>query len=123
MMRRFGALCLRCFFEFEAWNPTSRPEVCGDATFADPKSPRRWLAQVKHLYSETNLARDLQTTGPRQAERFSWKTSAQAYLGLIASLRASRRNKKARLILPCDPRKLYTVERPLNRQERRAGSS
>jgi hypothetical protein len=31
--------------------------------------------------------------------------------------RAPRRNKKARLTLPCHPRKLYMVEWPLNRQE------
>ncbi len=70
-----------------ASNTASLPEVCGDAAlFADPKSPRDWLAQIERLQAEPDLARGLHAKGPRQAERFSWKTSAQAYLDLITSL-------------------------------------
>ena len=70
-----------------ASNAASLPEVCGDAAlFADPKSPRDWLAQIERLHADPDLARDLRGKGPRQAQRFSWKTSAQAYLDLITAL-------------------------------------
>jgi glycosyltransferase involved in cell wall biosynthesis len=65
----------------------SLPEVCGDAAlYADPKSPRAWLDQIKRLCADPDLALTLRADGRRQAARFSWKKSAQLYLNLIMSL-------------------------------------
>jgi glycosyltransferase involved in cell wall biosynthesis len=70
-----------------ASDAASLPEVCGDAALlTDPKSPRDWLAQIKRLRDDLDLARDLRAKGIRQALRFSWKASAQAYLDLITPL-------------------------------------
>ncbi len=67
-----------------ASNAASLPEVCGDAAlYADPKSPRDWLDQIKRLRAEPNLSQILRAEGPRQAMRFSWAKSAQLYLDLI----------------------------------------
>ncbi len=67
-----------------ASNAASLPEVCGDAAlYADPKSPRDWLDQIKRLRDEPNLSQILRAEGPRQAMRFSWAKSAQLYLDLI----------------------------------------
>ena len=67
-----------------ASNAASLPEVCGDAAlYADPKSPRDWLDQIKRLRAEPNLGQLLRAEGPRQAKRFSWAKSAQLYLDLI----------------------------------------
>ena len=65
----------------------SLPEVCGNAAlYADPKSPRAWLDQIKRLRADPDLALTLRADGRRQAARFSWKKSAQLYLNLIMSL-------------------------------------
>ncbi|HET6378772.1 MAG TPA: glycosyltransferase family 1 protein [Methylocella sp.] len=70
-----------------ASNAASLPEVCGDAAlFADPRSPRDWLCLFMRLRAEPDLARSLREKGMRQALRFSWKESAQAYLSLIIAL-------------------------------------
>ncbi len=90
LTERFGlpaleAVALVC--PVVASNTASLPEVCGDAAlFADPKSPRGWLGEIERLHAEPDLGRDLRAKGARQAGRFSWKTSVQAYLDLIASL-------------------------------------
>ncbi len=70
-----------------ASNCASMPEVCGSAAlYADPKSPRDWLDQIKRLHADQDLAASLRAEGCRQAARFSWTKSAQLYLNLIMSL-------------------------------------
>ena len=70
-----------------ASNCASMPEVCGSAAlYADPKSPRAWLDQIKRLHADQDLAASLRAEGCRQAARFSWTKSAQLYLNLIMSL-------------------------------------
>ena len=70
-----------------ASNCASMPEVCGSAAlYADPKSPRAWLDQIKRLHADRDLAASLRAEGCRQATRFSWTKSAQLYLNLIMSL-------------------------------------
>ena len=67
-----------------ASNAASLPEVCGDAAlYADPKSPRDWLDQIKRLRADPNLSQILRAEGPRRAMCFSWAKSAQLYLDLI----------------------------------------
>ncbi len=73
------------------------PEVCGSAAlYADPKSPRAWLDQIKRLLADPGLANGLRAEGARQAARFSWIRSAQLYLDLIMSLFAERSIKQGR---------------------------
>lgn len=75
----------------------SLPEVCGDAALlADPNAPRAWLDHIARLNSDPGLAQDLRAKGLRQAQRFSWKASAEAYLGLIMPLVRARAEKSAR---------------------------
>jgi len=70
-----------------ASNCASMPEVCGSAAlYADPKSPRAWLDQIKRLHADQDLAAFLRAEGRRQAAYFSWTKSAQLYLNLIMSL-------------------------------------
>jgi glycosyltransferase involved in cell wall biosynthesis len=70
-----------------ASNAASLPELCGDAAlYANPESPRDWLCQIKRLHDEPDLAQFLRVKGFRQAKRFSWAKSAEAYLELIMSL-------------------------------------
>jgi glycosyltransferase involved in cell wall biosynthesis len=70
-----------------ASDAASLPELCGEAALlADPKSPRDWLGQIGRLKADPGLAQDLHAKGLRQAQRFSWKAGAKAYLDLIAPL-------------------------------------
>jgi len=65
----------------------SMPEVCGSAAlYANPKSPRAWLDQIKRLQADQHLANSLRAEGRKQAARFSWSDSAQRYLDLIMLL-------------------------------------
>jgi hypothetical protein len=94
--------------------------------FAIDSSPttisRRSNSVLLRLSVGDGAVRDAQSSPPTR--RCSWKTSAQAYWTSSRRFsQAPRGNKKARLTLPCNPRKLYMVERPLNRQEPRRGSS
>jgi glycosyltransferase involved in cell wall biosynthesis len=68
-----------------ASNAASLPEVCGDAgLLADPTSPGDWLNQIGRLEADPGLVRDLRAKGLGQAQHFSWKASAKAYLDLMA---------------------------------------
>jgi glycosyltransferase involved in cell wall biosynthesis len=78
-----------------ASDTASLPEVCGEAAlFAGPNSPRVWLNHISRLKADPGLGRDLRARGLRQAQRFSWKASAQAYLDLIAPLVSPRGQPK-----------------------------
>jgi glycosyltransferase involved in cell wall biosynthesis len=78
-----------------ASDTASLPEVCGEAAlFAGPNSPRVWLNHISRLKADPGLGRDLRERGLRQAQRFSWKASAQAYLDLIAPLVSPREQPK-----------------------------
>jgi hypothetical protein len=61
--------------------------------------------------------------GPRWRDAWRRKFIPRGLLPASRRPSAPRRNKKARMTLPCNPRKLYTVEWPLNRQELRTGSA
>ena len=70
-----------------ASDAASVPEVCGEAAlFADPNSPREWLGQIGRLKADPGLAQDLAAKGVVQAQHFSWKAGAKAYLDLITPL-------------------------------------
>lgn len=79
------ALALGC--PVVATDAASLPEVCGDAAlYADPRSPRAWLDQIKRLHAEPALAQTLRAKAARQVERFSWATSARQYFDLVLRL-------------------------------------
>lgn len=79
------ALALGC--PVVATDAASLPEVCGDAAlYANPRSPRAWLDQIKRLHAEPSLAQNLRAKAVRQAERFSWATSARQYFDLVLRL-------------------------------------
>jgi glycosyltransferase involved in cell wall biosynthesis len=79
------ALALGC--PVVATDAASLPEVCGDAAlYADPRSPRAWLDQIKRLHAEPIIARNLRAKAARQVEQFSWAKSAQHYFDLIMCL-------------------------------------
>lgn len=79
------ALALGC--PVVATNAASLPEVCGDAAlYADPRSPRAWLEQIKRLHAEPTLAQDLRVKASRQVEQFSWSRSAGLYFDLVTLL-------------------------------------
>lgn len=62
----------------------SLPEVCGDAALmAPPDDPGAWLAHVAALASSEGLREELRGRGRRQAERFSWTSTARGYLDLF----------------------------------------
>lgn len=65
----------------------SLPEVCGDAAlFASPVDPAGWLAQIIRLRGDTRLRAALIEKGRARARLFSWRTSAERYLQLMAGV-------------------------------------
>jgi glycosyltransferase involved in cell wall biosynthesis len=80
-----------------ASDAASLPEVCGDAALlADPNAPRAWLNHMERLKSDPGLGGEQRARGVRQAQRFSWQASAQAYLDLIMPLLSPRGPKSSR---------------------------
>ncbi len=58
-----------------ASNTTSIPEVAGDAAvLVDPKSPEMIADAIYQVMTDTVLREKLILSGPRQAEKFSWRT-------------------------------------------------
>ena len=65
----------------------SLPEVCGEAAlYAPPTDPDAWLAQFTKLRKADGLRASLVAKGRAQAAGFSWRSSAVAYLQLMAEL-------------------------------------
>ncbi|MCJ2086922.1 glycosyltransferase family 4 protein [Methylobacterium sp. E-005] len=62
----------------------SMPEVCGDAALmAAPDDPMAWVRHIERLRSSTQLRSELIAAGRQRINRFSWKTTAQAYAQLM----------------------------------------
>ena len=62
----------------------SMPEVCGDAALmAAPDDPAAWIRHVEALQRSRHLRDELIAAGRQRMERFSWKTTAEAYADLI----------------------------------------
>jgi hypothetical protein len=103
-------------------NTASLPEVCGCRAFRRSEiaalTRRDRTPPCRTRPCTRSVREGARQTGRhgKQAPRLIW-TSSRRFS------RAPRGNKKARLTLPCNPRKLYIVERPLNRQEPRRGIS
>jgi glycosyltransferase involved in cell wall biosynthesis len=58
-------------------NASSLPEAAGDAALMVPPDDTGALAEtLAHLLDDAGLRADLAARGPRQAERFNWRTAA-----------------------------------------------
>jgi glycosyltransferase involved in cell wall biosynthesis len=62
----------------------SMPEVCGDAALmAAPDDPATWVRHVESLRASRDLRGELIAAGRQRVNRFSWRTTAQAYADLV----------------------------------------
>ncbi|WP_267361641.1 MULTISPECIES: glycosyltransferase family 1 protein [unclassified Methylobacterium] len=65
-------------------NRASMPEVCGDAALmAAPDDPAAWVKHIETLRRSQQLRAELIAAGHHRVNRFSWKTTAEAYADLI----------------------------------------
>ena len=81
----------------------SMPEVCGDAAlYAPADKPAVWLKQITRLAAHPDLRFEMRRKGEARYSRFSWRTSAEAYLALAISLSQSR-HSKAQVAGPVQP--------------------
>jgi glycosyltransferase involved in cell wall biosynthesis len=72
-----------------ASNAASIPEICGEAAlYAPPTDPQAWHAALLRLRGSATLRRRLIEAGRARALQFSWRRSAESYLGLMAWLDA-----------------------------------
>ena len=65
------------------------PEICGDgALYADPDDVAAWLSCVKVLTQDSATRQRQKRKGYAQAERYSWRATAERYLSLMAEVDA-----------------------------------
>ena len=63
----------------------SMPEVCGDAALmAAPDDPATWVRHIESLRRSQHLRWELIAAGRQRVNRFSWRTTAQAYADLMS---------------------------------------
>lgn len=68
-------------------NRSSLPEVVGDAgILIDPLDVTAFTAQMRRVFTDTNLAARLRAAGLERATRFPWKTTAARTLALYRDL-------------------------------------
>jgi len=66
----------------------SMPEICGDAViYAAPDKPPHWIDAIASLKNEA-VRSALIEKGHARAQKFSWKSSAEAYLRAMALIDA-----------------------------------
>jgi glycosyltransferase involved in cell wall biosynthesis len=62
-------------------------EVCGDAALsADPEQPDEWISAIERLRNSDALRQAMIGRGQARAERFTWRRTAETYLGLMADV-------------------------------------
>jgi glycosyltransferase involved in cell wall biosynthesis len=65
----------------------SLPEICKDAAlYASPDDGKAWLGALQRLRTDEGLRAELIAAGQARARQFSWRRSAEAYLGLMAKM-------------------------------------
>ncbi len=65
----------------------SLPEICADgALFAPPDAPDVWLARFTQLKRDKQLRSDMRRRGQQAAQRYSWASSAERYLEVLAEV-------------------------------------
>jgi glycosyltransferase involved in cell wall biosynthesis len=60
--------------------------------YASPTDPEAWLQQIAALRGNDALRAELSKRGKVQSTQFSWATSAERYLELMAEVDAVPRN-------------------------------
>jgi glycosyltransferase involved in cell wall biosynthesis len=75
-------------------NTASLPEVCGDASlYSSPDDKGGWVAAIARLKNDAALRERLATIGPRHANAFSWRHSAERYLELMFAVDSGKRER------------------------------
>lgn len=63
------------------------PEICSEAAlYAPPGEPGSWVAAIRCLRDTPALRSRLKAAGPVRAADFSWRATAEIYLGLMAQI-------------------------------------
>lgn len=71
------------------------PEVCADAALtADPHDAGAWVAQIRALADDADLAARMRRAGKRRAETFTWDSAAQK-LAKVLGIRTSAGSAEA----------------------------
>ncbi len=74
----------------------SLPEVVGEAgMLVDLESPDAIAGAMQRLLQEPDLRSELSRRGLEQAQRFSWRTTAEQFLGLMERVQSERREARA----------------------------
>jgi len=61
-----------------ASNTSSLPEVVGNAgILIDPRDEASWIREIKNLWENENLRKELSVSGQEQAKKFSWEKTAR----------------------------------------------
>ena len=67
------------------------PEICGGAAlFADPDDETAWVDAVQSLLDRPELSHSLRQAGRARSERFTWRSTAIAYLDLMMTVDRNR---------------------------------
>jgi glycosyltransferase involved in cell wall biosynthesis len=78
-------------------NATSLPEVAGDAAlYFDPEDRDAIAAAIDRMLADHDLRERLGQAGPRQAAKFSWRSTAEATLASYERVREARAATAAR---------------------------
>lgn len=63
------------------------PEVCGDAAiYAGPDDPGAWISAIDRLRLDIRVRPDLITKGYARAAHYTWRSTAETYLDLMAHI-------------------------------------
>ena len=63
------------------------PEVCGDgAIYAGPDDPGAWISAIDRLRLDASMRTDLIRRGYARAAHYSWRSTAETYLDLMAHI-------------------------------------
>ncbi len=96
LMEGFGLTALEamiCGSPVIGANAGALPEVIGDErALFDPQNPGQIAAMIADVYQNPVLARSLVERGREQAEKFSWKRSAELTVKALRNLLASGRH-------------------------------
>lgn len=99
----------------------SLPEVAGDAAlYFPPDAPEQGVAQVVRLLQDPDLAADMRARGLANAQRFTWRRTAEA---LAAGVRAAATQRRAAVVPLEGVSRTDAPPRPPHDAEARPGSA
>src|SRR5690606_18235255 len=63
------------------------PELFGDAIlYCEPDAQGEWIATIQQLAYQQDLRTKLAAEGPMRAARYNWRSVAESYLRMMASV-------------------------------------